>query len=205
MNLLIQLLANGVVNGAVFAVLACAFGLVYRSLEVFTLPLGVFLIPPYVVFAARFWLNAPVGLAVSFGLMAGLVVGYLIERLLYGPLALRKASSAAVLVASLGAYVVLENVFAVIFGNDTRTIQNGLVGQLHFGLISLAYIQVLQLSICAVTLAGLAAAIERVKEFKVFWAMGDEPELIPILGLPLTRFCRLVFTLSAGLGGSLDV
>jgi branched-chain amino acid transport system permease protein len=202
MNLLFQLLANGIVNGAVFSILACAFGLVYRSVKVFHIAFaGLFLIPPYVAFSASFWLNAPVWLAIILGIVAGLLTGYATERLLYRPFALRRASPAAVLVASLGAYIILENVLAMIFGNDTRFMRHGPAGQLRFGLIGLADIQALQLIISVITLIALATAIKRAKVFRAVWAMGDEPGLIPVLGLPVMRYRTLVFTLSAGLGG----
>lgn len=202
MILLIQLLANGLVNGAVFALLACAFGLVYRSARVFHIAFaGLFLIPPYVVFVIRFWLNLPTWTACFVGIVAGILAGYLTELLLYRPFFFRKASQSAVLVASLGAYVIIENSIALLFGNDTRILDQDLVGQIRFGPVKLAYIQVIQFVICTSALAGFVVAIKRMRVFKAVWAMGDEPRLISVLGLPLRKYRTVVFTVSAGLAG----
>jgi len=202
MNLLLQLLANGMVNGALFAVLACAFGLVYRSARVFHMAFaGLFLIPPYSAYAATEWLKAPVWMAILLGIAAGVGAGYLAERLLYRPFHRRNAPPAAVMVASLGVFIVLENCLALLFGNELRTIERGLATRVMFGPVGLTSIQLVQFTVGMLTIVGLAIAIRNVMAFKAIWAMGDEPGLIPVLGLPLMRYRNLVFTLSGGLGG----
>lgn len=202
MNLLLQLLANGIVNGALFAVLACAFGLVYRSARVFHIAFaGLFLIPPYAAYAANVWLKMPAWLAIPVGVAIGAVAGYAAERVMYRPFFHRKATPAAVMVASLGAFIILENVLAILFGNELRIMERGLATRFTVGPVNLTSIQLLQFSLSTVTLIGVAVAIHRVKVFKAIWAMGDEPGLIPVLGLPLMRYRSLVFILSAVLGG----
>jgi branched-chain amino acid transport system permease protein len=202
MNLLLQLLTNGMVNGAMFAVVACAFGLVYRSVRVFHIAFaGLFLIPPYAAYAATIWLKAPVWLAMPIGVAVGVFAGCATELLLYRPFYHRKASPAAVMVASLGAFVVLQNALAILFGNEVRIIERGLASRFTLGPVSLTSIQVLQFGLCIIALIAFVVAIQRVRVFKAIWAMGDEPGLIPALGLPLMRYRSVVFMLSAGLGG----
>lgn len=202
MNLLLQLLANGMVNGVLFAVLACAFGLVYRSARVFHIAFaGLFLIPPYIAYAANSLLRLPIFAAIVCGLIAAAACGYATERVLYRPLFRRKASVGAVMVASLGAFIVIENALALVFGNELRTLERGMATRVAFGPVGLTSIQLLQLGACGVALAGLGLATRYVRAFKAVWAMGDEPELVPVLGLPLMKYRALVFTLSAAFGG----
>ncbi|MDD5266664.1 MAG: branched-chain amino acid ABC transporter permease [Methylococcales bacterium] len=202
MNLLLQLIADGLVNGILFALLACGFGLVYRSARVFHLAFaGLFLISPYVAYVVNVWLHAPIWLAVTLGVVAGAVAGYIVEVLLYHPFFRRKASNSAVMVASLGAFIVIENVLAIIFGNELRTVDRGLASSFDFGPITLTTIQIFQFLIGSAALVALGVAIRKVRLFKAIWALGDEPELVPVLGLPLTRYRKIVFTLSAALGG----
>jgi branched-subunit amino acid ABC-type transport system permease component len=202
MDLLFQLLANGLVNGALFALLACSFGLVYRSARVFHIAFaGLFLIAPYSAFAASAWLGLPNWLAMLVGIGAGASSGYLAERFLYRPFFRRKASPGAVMVASLGAFIIIENMLAITFGNELRIIERGLASRATFGPVSLTSIQLLQLVMSVAALVGLGVATRRVRVFKAIWAMGDEPGLVPVLGLPLMHYRSLVFTLSAALGG----
>ena len=202
MDLLLQLLANGLVNGALFALLACAFGLVYRSVRVFHIAFaGLFLIAPYAAYTANTWLGAPIWLAVILGVVAGAMAGYLIELSLYRPLFRRNTSGGAVIVASLGAFIIIENVLAMSFGNELKTMERGLAERIILGPVSLTSIQIYQFLAVTAALIALGVAIKRVRVFKVIWAMGDEPGLIPVLGLPLMRYRALVFVLSAGLAG----
>lgn len=202
MSLFLQLFANGLVNGAMFAVLAVAFGLVYRSARVFHVAFaGLFLIGPYASWLISTRLGAPVWLAIPLGVLAGGASGCLAEVALYRPFLRRNASPAAVLVASLGAYVVVVNGIALAFGNEVRTIERGLAQRVEIGPVGLTTIQIWQFCLCAAAVTGLGVATSRWREFKVVWAMGDEPGLVPVLGLPLHRYRTLVFALSGALGG----
>ena len=202
MNLPLQLLANGLVNGALFGVLACAFGLVYRSARVFHIAFaGLFLVGPYAAYAANTWLGFPNWAAIAIGVLVAAGAGYGIERILYRPFLRRNATAGAVLIASLGAFIIIENLLALLFGNEIRMIDRGLARRIPLGPVSLTSIQVIQFAVCTLALIGLGMAIRKIRAFKAIWAMGDEPGLIPVLGLPLMRYRATVFALSAGLGG----
>ena len=182
--------------------MACAFGLIYRSARVFHIAFGgLLLIPPYVAYAAGAWLKAPVWLAVALGVVAGAGASFLAELTLYRPFFNRKASPGTLIVASLGAYIILENLLAILFGNEVRTVDRELGTIFPLGPVDLSSFQLLQLGLCATILIGLIVAIRRVRMFKAIWAMGEEPGLISVLGLPLMRYRSLVFALSGGIGG----
>ncbi|MEI6177638.1 MAG: branched-chain amino acid ABC transporter permease [Verrucomicrobiota bacterium] len=201
MSLFLQLLANGIVNGALFAVLAVAFGLVYRSARVFHIAFaGLYLVGPYAAYAACAKLGMPIGLAIPVGVIAGGLSGWLAEVVLYRPLLKRNASAAAVMVASLGAFVVVVNLMALGFGNEVRIIERGLAQRVEVGPIGLTTIQICQFLLSGAAVAGLGIATLRLRAFKVIWAMGEEPGLVPVLGLPLHRYRAMVFILSGALG-----
>nr|VFK24678.1 MAG: amino acid/amide ABC transporter membrane protein 1, HAAT family [Candidatus Kentron sp. MB]VFK27032.1 MAG: amino acid/amide ABC transporter membrane protein 1, HAAT family [Candidatus Kentron sp. MB]VFK74931.1 MAG: amino acid/amide ABC transporter membrane protein 1, HAAT family [Candidatus Kentron sp. MB] len=202
MDLLLQLLANGLVNGALFALLAVAFGLVYRSLRVFHVAFaGLFLIPPYAAYLANVWLSAPIWLAVILGVAAGAVSGYLIELVLYRPFFRRNVSGGAVIVASLGAFIIIENLLAMGFGSELKTMGRELAKRFVLGPVSLTNIQIIQFLVATAALAVVSVILKKIRMFKIIWAMGDEPGLAPVLGLPLMGYRALVFSFSAGLAG----
>jgi branched-chain amino acid transport system permease protein len=105
------------------------------------------------------------------------------------------------MVASLGAMIIIENVLAMVFGNEHQTMQRGLASRVTLGPVNLTSIQILQFAVATVALILLGIATQRIRVFKAIWAMGDEPELVPVLGMPLMRYRSLVFIISAGLGG----
>ena len=95
----------------------------------------------------------------------------------------------------------MENLLALLFGNEIRTVQRSMDSRVTLGPVTLTSIQIWQLGLCVVALAALAWATLRIRAFTIIWAMGDEPDLVPALGLPLMRYRSLVFSLSAGMGG----
>lgn len=203
MNLLLQLLANGIINGVLFALLAFGFGLVYRSARVFHIAYaGVFLIAAYAFYAANAWFGIPLALALPVGVVVCAAAGWVIEIWLYRPLSQRKASAGAVMVASMGVFIILENVLALIFGNEVRTLNREMASRIQLGPVALTSIQLVQFAVGALMLAALAVVMKKVKAFKIIWAMGDEPDLIPVLGIPVNRYRTVVFVLSAAMGGA---
>lgn len=199
MILFLQLLANGLVNGAMFAVLAVGFGLVYRSIRVFHVAYGaVFVLAAYgfhsfVTMAGLGWWSAGF---LAVGLSA--LVGWVIEVGFYHPFYRRGTAPGAVMVASIGLGIVIENGLALIYGNEVRAIPRDLAQPVMLGQVRLTTIQVGQFVICSLVLGGLAAA-NRLRCFRVLRAMGENPELLQVHGWRLGRYRGLVFALSGAL------
>lgn len=203
MNLLLQLLANGIVNGVLFAMLAFGFGLVYRSARVFHIAYaGIFLIATYAFYAANTLLRLPLWLSLPMGVFVCGAMSWAMELWLYRPLFQMKASAGAVMVASMGAFIIIENVLTLVFGNEVRSLNREIAFRIQLGAIVLTSIQLLQFGIGALLLALLAIAIKKQKAFKIIWAMGDEPDLIPVLGISINKYRSMVFVLSAVMGGT---
>jgi branched-chain amino acid transport system permease protein len=200
MNLFLQVLANGLVNGALYAMLAVGFGLVWRSLRVFHLAYGgLFVISAYLFIALTVRVGMTPPLAGGITVLLSAAMGWLMEVVLYRPFYHRRAGSGAVLIASMGTLVMMENTVALIFGNELQMIPRGLVPVVQVGPVRLTSLQLLGLSIGIVSVSFLWILVRRLRTFKALWAMGDQPELIPILGLPVYRLRALVLAISAAM------
>lgn len=184
MKLLLQLLANGLAKGALYAAVAVAFGLVWRTLRVFHLALGGLLVwSSYLFFVLVQWGNVPVLAAGLLTLVAASALGIVFEAGLYGPFANKNASSGAVFIASLGIYVIMENVVAVLFGNEVQTISRGIAPTVQIGPVVLTDMQILQMIGGYATVGLLWLLLWRRRALTALWAMGDQPALIPVLGI----------------------
>ena len=128
--------------------------------------------------------SVPVVLALSAAFAA------LIECVVYHPFAQKRCSSGVVMIASLGVMIVVENVIALAFGNEVKTISNQLEPSVAFAGLRFTRIQLLQFFVGLGVFAAVGAAVRHGKWFKALWAMGDQPELLPVLGLPV-RWLRL--------------
>jgi branched-chain amino acid transport system permease protein len=202
MNLALQLALNGLVTGLLFALLACGFGLVYRSLRVFHIAYaGLVLVAPYAAHAAHSRTQIGLAASVVFGVGCGALAGLMLEKMVYGPFSRRRAASGATLVASMGVAALLQNLLILAFGNEVQVFDRPPATRFTLGPVALSSLQLLQATVAAATLAALVIAARRHIAFKAIWAMGDEPGLIPVLGLPERRYRALVMLFSAALGG----
>ena len=200
MNLFLQLAANGLVNAALFAMMAVGFGLVWRSLRVFHLAYGgLFVASGYLFYTltTRAGLSPVVAGTGTVLMAAGM--GWLIELTLYRPFFRRNASSAAVLIASMGVLIVLENLVAIIFGNEMQTVPRKMASVVSFGTVRLTSIQLWGLGIGIVSVCSLWILARRLRTFKALWAIGDQPELIPVLGLPLYRLRAIALAIGTAM------
>lgn len=200
MNLFLQLLSNGLVNAALFAMLAVGFGLVWRSLRVFHLAYGgLFVVSSYLFRTLTVRAGLPPWAAGIFTVAVSAGLGWLIELVLYRPFYRRKASSGSVLIASMGVLVMLENIVAMIFGNELQTVPRGMAAVTQFGGVRLTSLQLWGFGIGVASVAFLWVLVRRLRTFKALWAMGDQPELIPVLGLPLYRLRAMVLAIGTAM------
>ena len=198
MNLLIQLLINGLVNASLFIMIAIGFGLVYRTLYIFHIAYGgLYISAAYFLYTFTVLLKIPVFYSVILSILFTSLLGVLMEKVVYLPFYKRGSSSGVIMIASLGLFIVVENVVAMLFGNEVKVVSEGIQKSYTFKGIILTKIQVIELITGIVIALLFYFIIKKIKIFKALWAMGDEPELISVLGIPLFKLRTIVFALSS--------
>jgi branched-subunit amino acid ABC-type transport system permease component len=126
------------------------------------------------------------------------LAGWAMEAGFYGPFHRRGTAPGAVMVASLGLAIVIENSLALLYGNEIHAIPRDIAASLSFGPVRLTTLQLAQLGLCSTLLLGLAWA-RRLPFFRLVRAMGENPELLLVLGGRLSRLRAAVFALSGAL------
>ncbi len=153
-----QILVNGLISGMVIALLAMSFQMVYLPTRVLFIGLaGLYTLAPYLIQlgAAVFggWLG---GLLLSLGGVVALAM--LFEWANHAPLTRRGASDGAQLITSLGLYILVVQVVAMVWGNDVRTLRVGLDATVAWGGIVLTASQLLMAGV-AMTLLTVVLVI----------------------------------------------
>lgn len=198
MSLFLQLLINGIVAGAVAILYAIGFGFVYRSLKVFHIALGAqFVFAAYLFYTFLVPAKLPIPAAVALTLLSSAGLAALIEYAVYRPFARKGCSSGVVMIASLGVMIVVENLIALIYGNEVKTVSSALEPSLVFGSLRLTRIQLVELGVGLGLFALVGAVLKFGRWSKAVWALGDQPELVPVLGLPMNAL-RLVMMIASG-------
>ena len=198
MILLLQLLANGLVNAGIYALLAIGFGIVNRTTRIFHIAYGGFYtLSAYFLYTFLRILKLPLFVCIPLVLIILSILGILMEKGVYRPLYKRSAGSGVFLIASLGIYIIIENLIALIFGNEVKILSKGIEPSYSLAGVVLTRIQIIQFIVSLVLIITFYIFVKRVKIIKALWAMGDEPELLRALGLPLFKLRELVFIISS--------
>ncbi len=194
-----QILINGLLQGVLLGALGVAFSLVYRTTKVFHIALGgIYAAAPFVLLTAM-QSGAPLILSALFVILAAAGLGVLIEETVHWPFERKRSPAAVHLIGSLGAYLVLVQIVAVVWGNETRVLREGIDKTWSAFGVTLSQAQVLGPAMAAtavVILFGLLARAERGLELR---ALADNPVLVALLGRNVRALRRWVFGLSAAL------
>lgn len=121
--MLVQLFANGFLVGVSLALLAVGFSIQYSACCFFPFTFGMtYTGACYAMLAAAAWM--PLSIAAAIGVTVGALLGILLEWCLYAPLRQKGLGSLALMLTSIGAYIVLQNVISLLFGDDTHSVRN---------------------------------------------------------------------------------
>ncbi len=200
---MIQILANSLIAGSSYALVALGFSLIYGVTRFFHFTHGVlYTLGAYAVFAASSMLGLSMGAAVVLGLLVTSVTGMILEWGIYRPIRSRKAGGLVQLIASLGLYTILQNVISMGFGDDPIDLRNVPVAR---GLSVLgARITPSQLAIIGASLTSfvLVLLVLRYTRFgKAFRAVACDPDLAQIRGIDTDRTILGAFAVGSGLAG----
>jgi branched-chain amino acid transport system permease protein len=205
-------LAVGLSNGAIWALIAIGYTLVYGIIELINFAHGeVFMVGSFV--AVGLWGTLGLGLStgaagVIFGLLATLVVtmlvcgslNVLIERVAYRPL--RNAPKLAPLITAIGFSFILQNVGLLWLGGSPVGVNDLLrQGKTVFSISSVPVQRgyVLALALMVPLVAALAWFIARTRMGRAMRATAQDPEAARLMGINVNTTIALTF----GLGGML--
>jgi branched-chain amino acid transport system permease protein len=124
MHLLLESILDGVMNGAVFAILALTFGLIYYVTKVFHIAYGAIgTAGAYIAVSVAGTNSSLVALVggTIIGMLAAVVLTAATCRIVYEPLERRGADAGITFVASLGLALLIEAGVELVFGPDNRS------------------------------------------------------------------------------------
>jgi branched-chain amino acid transport system permease protein len=196
-----QLLFNGLNAGALYALIAVGFNLIYRTTKFFNLTHGAMLtVSAYTVY----WLSKQ-GIALyvagACGVACAGIVGYALEKGLYLPLRRRRASNMVLLVASLGGLTMLQAVISMLFSSQPQVLESGIppIYDVFGGVVTLTQVQ-MTVSAVAIT-AALVLMLKHTRFGKAVEAVSDDAEVAAIAGIETNKLIGYVFLLGSAIAG----
>ena len=203
-SVIIQLAINSVVAGALYALVAVGFTLSYGVGKFFNLAHGAMTaIGAYAVFYLIKGLQVDVWFALVFALVFVGVVGWLLERFIYAPLRDRKASNLVLLVASLGAFTVLQGILSILFSSQVQTLSQSSAAQQVFALFgaTITQIQIVTIVAAVLVVVSLVVLLRCTLFGKSVRAVSDDEEVSKIVGINTAKVVGIVFFIASSLAG----
>jgi branched-chain amino acid transport system permease protein len=197
MPMLVQFIINGLITGILYSLSAIGFALVYNTTKIFHIAAAaLYVAAAYIFYFAFHTLALPSLFSAVIALVCTALLSILCEWSVYRPLYNKKSSLNVVMISSIGAMTVLINVIAMIFGNETKVLDNSIQRVYTFNDIIVTTPQLWQL------IAGLVAIVCFVifLKFSKFGlkakALSNDNILFEVLGFNITVMRILVFALS---------
>jgi branched-chain amino acid transport system permease protein len=196
---MMQITMNGMINGLTIALLAAAFNAVYLPTRIFYIAMGgIFTTAPFIAWSL---LKAGAGWfgAISVALITGTLLSLLCEWINHRRLERRQASPGAHLISSLGIYIIIVQVIAILWGNETKVLRSGVDSIWPVGSIILTGAQCIAAAVSIAFLVALFTWLHITHLGLQFRALADNPVECALRGHNVNRLRLLAF----GIGGFL--
>jgi branched-chain amino acid transport system permease protein len=208
-------LVQGLSNGAIWALIAMGYTLVYGIIELINFAHGdVFMIGSFT--AVGLWSTLGLGgstgtLVLILGLLVSLIVAMLvcgslnvlIERVAYRPL--RGAPKLAPLITAIGFSFILQNVGLLWRGGSPEGV-NDLLREndavFHISGVVVHRADLLALGVAIPLVVGLAWFIARTRAGRAMRATAQDPEAARLMGINVNNTISLTFMLGGALAGA---
>jgi branched-chain amino acid transport system permease protein len=199
MALFLTQLMNGIGSGAVYASIALALVLVFRTTGILNFAQGeMALYSTYLVwfFTQR---SVPVWVAILLAMLISFVGGAAIERVLIRPV--EQASPLVLVIVTIGMFLAINSIAQVQFGNDIKILPRSypnktwLPGNVQISSDTLVLVGVL-LAECLI----LYVLLNRTRIGLAFRAVASNPESSRLVGVPVGRMLMLGWGMAAAIG-----
>jgi branched-chain amino acid transport system permease protein/neutral amino acid transport system permease protein len=200
MEVVLQLVINGLVAGAVLALPAIGFTTIYAVLKLPNFAVAsLATIGGFTGYVANTSFGLPAWVAVLAAFAVAGLVGAVADEVVLKPL--RPAGYIAVAIASVALTIALENVVRFIWGNELRGFDLPIERDWTFGGIRIGPQQVENFVIAVVVMTALFLFLLFTRTGKAMRAVADNPALADIKGIDPGRIARLVNFVGMGLAG----
>ncbi len=206
MDIFLQQIINGLVQGSIYALVALGYTMVYGIMGLINFAHGeVVMIGALVSITVTSTLAAagmPIGLAGLFGLVAAILVcmalGWSLERIAYRPL--RGSPRLTPLITAIGMSIVLQNLAMIVWGRNYLTFPpllpkvNFEVAGAHFTLVQVAIVL-----LSAAMMSALVFLVYRTKLGMAMRATAQNPAVASLMGVNINRVIAAAFVVGSAL------
>lgn len=206
-----QNLVDGVSRGALYAVYAMGFTLIFGVLDIINLAHAATFM--WCAFAgwfvmAQLGLPLPLGLAAS--MLAGAALALLLELLAFRPLRREGSDRLSSMISSIGASLIMVSIAEALFGVSTRRFPDRVLDPRPFfiggaGGVRVSRAQILIVIAAVVLTAALGFFIRRTRMGKAIRAIAANLKASRLLGINVNAVVSVTFLVAGALAGAAGI
>ena len=194
---LVNHLINGLHVGAIYALVALGYNMVYGIVKLINFAHGdIIMAGAYVAFFA---LNAglPVIVAVLLSIVFCVVLGVAIEKVAYRPL--RKSAKISLLITAIGVSLLLENIAQQLFSATPKLFPKIITGGIGIGERQISYTTIVTIVVSSLLMIALTVFVKTTKAGKAMRAVSEDSEAAQLMGINVDNTISLTFAIGSGL------
>ncbi len=203
-----QQIVNGLFLGSIYALFALGYTLVFGVLDILNLAhQAVFMLCAYVALLLVGSLHLHMFAAFPLAVLAGGLLGIVVDRVAFRPLRGRSDSNISGLISSIALATILEALGLQLFGPDVERFPLGTVPDrsVQIGGAIVSELQVVIIAIALLVMGALTFLLQRTRLGRRIRAVAESPLAARILGVNVNRIIAAAFFLSSALGAAAGV
>ena len=197
----LQYLINGISIGAVYAIIALGYTMVYGIAKMLNFAHGdVIMVGAYVSYCVTSYLGLPAVVSILVAVIVCTLLGIVIEGLAYKPL--RGTPSLAVLITAIGVSYFLQNAAQLIFGSAPKNFKSIVTMKplnLFGGGLTITGEVLITIVICVAIMVGLTLFTSKTRIGKAMRAVSEDRAAAQLMGINVNQTISLTFAIGSAL------
>ena len=195
---ILQYLINGISIGAVYAIIALGYTMVYGIAKMLNFAHGdIIMAGGYTMYIILTASGHPL-LALLAAVAFCVVLGVTIEKLAYKPL--RGAASLAVLITAIGMSYLLQSLAQIIFGSSPKILSAlQIIGGVKLGPISIDYTTLITIGVTVIVMTALSLFVKMSKTGRAMVAVSEDRDAALLMGINTNAIITITFAIGSAL------
>ena len=198
---ILQYLINGISIGAVYAIIALGYTMVYGIAKMLNFAHGdVIMIGAYISFCVTSYMGLPAWVSVIAAVVVCTVLGITIEGLAYKPL--RGTPSLDVLITAIGVSYFLQNAAQLIWSSSPKNFTSVVTMKpisLADGKIVITGEVLLTVAVCILVMVGLTLFTGKTRTGKAMRAVSEDRDAAQLMGINVNQTISTTFAIGSAL------
>ena len=197
----LQYLINGISIGAVYAIIALGYTMVYGIAKMLNFAHGdVIMVGAYISFCVTNYLGLPAWVSILAAMAVCMLLGIIIEGLAYKPL--RGASSLAVLITAIGVSYFLQNAAQLIWGSAPKNFTSIVTFEpfkLFDGQLTITGEVIITIVASIIIMVALTLFTGKTRMGKAMRAVSEDRAAAQLMGINVNNTISMTFAIGSAL------